>query len=395
MATVRPVLIVLLLALVCFYSCDDDDTPTGGDGTIEYPFPNAVGMLWKYKVYDSLAETTDTVWVSVTDSVMTRCGYTSYRWRLNWVTRDSVVDRFALAWVDSTMVEFFTDSTYEPMMLERFVFPLEDGAQWTAPYGADTSRVFIMRSVTVPAGTFRRVALVERVWNPDFEGGGNWSETWLAENAGIVKRHFLSRYSDGTTIYVTLNQTWELIDYDLTTFNLSQFPNTVGTEWVYELVQDKLDATFVDTVTVTIIDHINMSYRDSATVWEFVGDEYTDTIFVAVSGSDVFEMFDTLAVMPFLSWTYRFPMAVGRHWGFDYFAPVPIVEDKAAVITPAGCFPTGFHYIAAGGGELYISWVVDDWLVPGVGVVKRTFLKTYDGPVIIQKWTLLSYEETP
>ena len=98
MISIRPILAVLLLALLCFYSCDDDKNPINGGGAVNNPFPNAVGMLWKYEVYDSLTDATDTVWVSVTDSTLTRCGYHIYNWRTHWTTRDSVVDRLALIW---------------------------------------------------------------------------------------------------------------------------------------------------------------------------------------------------------------------------------------------------------------------------------------------------------
>jgi len=398
MVKIRPILTVLLLAVLCFYSCDDDNNPIGGGEGVHNPFPNAVGMLWKYEVFDSLTDATDTVWVSVTDSELTRCGYTIYNWRMYWTSRDSVVDRSALSWIDTAMVEIVIDSPQEPALLERFVFPLEEGATWTGPSIYDTCRVTEIGTIAVPAGTFHNSALVEHAWQLDFEGGGNWTETWLAPNVGIAYRHEYLTYSDGTTITVLENRIWRLLEYDLRTFSLAQFPNTVGTEWVYELVEYWGDTIVVDTVTVTIVERIDMSYRDSATIWEFEGDEYTDTMFVAVSDPYVFEMFDTLAVMPFLSWTYEFPMAVGRHWGFDNvvplanFVPGTFVDDKAPVVTPAGHFPTGFHYIAAGGGELYLSWVVNDWLVPEVGVVKRTFLKVYDGPAITQRWTLLSYD---
>jgi len=390
MAATRPVLAVVLLALVCLSSCDSDK-PTGSSGVILDPFPNAVGMLWKYEVFDSLTAMTDTVWVSVTDSTLTRCGFISYSWRQHWTTRDSVVNRYALAWVDSAMIDLVTDSTCEPMMLDRFVFPLVEGAVWTGPSIFDTCRVAETGTVTVPAGAFRNSALVEYTWDRDFEGGGNWTKTWLAPDVGIAHRHGFQTYSDGATITVLENRVWRLLEYDLRTFSLDQFPNTVGTEWVYELAESKLGTTLVDTITVTIIDTISISNRDSATVWEFVGDDYSDTMYVAVSGSDIFVTFDTLGVVPFLGWRYEFPMTVGSHWGFDFIVPVPIVNDKVAVVTPAGRFPTSFHYMAGAGGQLYISWVLNDWLVPGIGVVKRTFLKTYDGPPTIQEWTLLSF----
>jgi hypothetical protein len=127
-------------------------------------------------------------------------------------------------------------------------------------------------------------------------------------------------------------------------------------------------------------------------VWEFVGDDYTDTMLVSVSGPVVLATLDTLEASPFADWTYEFPMTAGNHWGFDFILPVPVVEDKVAVITPAGHFPTCFHYKATGSDVPQVSWVVNNWLAPQVGLVKRTILITISGNTIIQEWTLLSFD---
>jgi len=394
MATMRPVLVILLLALLGIYSCDDD-SPTGGGGvTIHDPFPNAVGMLWKYQVYDSLTQTTDTVWVSVTDSALTRCGYTRYSWRMYWTTRDSVVDRYALIWVDSAMVDIIVDSPQEPELLERFVFPLEEGATWNGPSIYDTCRVTEIGTIAVPAGTFSNSALVEHAWNLDFEGGGNWTETWLAPNVGIAYRHEYQAYSDGTTITVLENRVWRLIEYDLSTFALQQFPNTIGTQWVYEVLDMgyiDFDTVRVDTVTVTIVDRISILGPDSLMVWEFLGIEYADTSFIGTLENIVTVYADTSQSQPSPAWSYEFPMTVGKHWGIDTFAPIPIVSDKCSVITPAGNFQTTFAYFASGG--MPGSWMVRDWLAPRVGVVKRVYYP-YTGGFLVgpQEWTLLSFD---
>ncbi|MEE8149928.1 MAG: hypothetical protein V3T75_05695, partial [candidate division Zixibacteria bacterium] len=65
----RAVLLTLaafLLSIFFINSCDES-SPTGpGGGTADKHFPNTIGVLWKYQVYDSLTETTDTVWFSIT-----------------------------------------------------------------------------------------------------------------------------------------------------------------------------------------------------------------------------------------------------------------------------------------------------------------------------------------
>ena len=381
-------LLAVLFVVLC--SCNDDDSPTNGGSHPIGQLPSQIGMLWKYQVYDSLAETTDTVWISVTDlDHRSITGSAVFIWGSYWTTRDSVVWRNVIFRGDT--VDIYTDTAQtEPDRYERLVFPLELGREWVLPFGVDTSRVAEVGTIQVPAGTFTGAARVERVWNRDFEGGHDQSTSWIAHNVGVVSRHYLtlSNPGDGNFI-VTTNQTWQLYDYDLSTFSLSQFPNSVGSEWVYQLVDTLID--LVDTVTVRVIGKVQSPNYDSVMIWAYKGREYKDTIFVATDGQVVSEFFDTLVVMPFVAWPYEFPMTVGRHWGITTIAPIPQVDDKAPVSTPARNFRSAFHYSSSG---LWLNdfWMVDDWLAPGVGVVKRRFSRWVLGPNSAQEWTLLRYQ---
>jgi len=374
--------------LVVLCSCGDDSPINGGRHSIEQ-LPSQIGMLWKYEVYDSLAETTDTVWISVTDlDHRSIAGSTMFIWGSYWTTRDSVVWGNVIIRGDTVDIHTDTSQTV-PYRYERLVFPLELGREWVLPFGVDTSRVAEVGTIQVPAGTFTDAARVERVWNRDFEGGCDRSATWIAPNVGVVSRHLIDSANPGDgNFIVTMNQTWQLYDYDLSTFKLSQFPNSIGSEWVYQLVDTLID--LVDTVTVRVVGKFQSQFFDSVMVWAYEGREYMDTVFVGTNGPIVSVFFDTLAVMPFVAWPYEFPMAVGRHWGIATFAPIPQVDDKAPVSTPARNFSSAFHYRASG---LWLNdfWSVDDWLVPGVGVVKRRFSRWVLGPVAAQEWTFLSY----
>ena len=238
------------------------------------------------------------------------------------------------------------------------------------------------------------MARVNRVWDQDFEGGGKWSETWLDEETGIVKRHFLTLQSVGPMLDVVQNETWELIEYDLTTFSLQQFPNMIGMEWVYEVLDMSSGVTVgIDTVTVTIVDYIlpeNEPASGFLMVWEFSGLAYTDTSIVQIAGNTVTVNYDTLQrIPPYPAWSYEFPMTVGKHWGFDMIGPISQVYDKCSVSTPAGNFQTTFCYFRS--ASMPGSWEVQDWLVPGVGMVKRVY-SPYTGtwPSFWREWTLLS-----
>lgn len=370
--------------------CDNSRRPTDddNDNVVLTSFPNAVGMLWVYEVHDSLTEATDTVWVSVTDTAGYPAGQVVLRWRLNWNSTVSGENRYAYSAIGMDTIDFWTESRPQLMFLERFVLPMSRGTEWIAPIGADTSRVADIGTVTVPAGSFRGSAHIERKWNPGLCGDGNWSWTWIAPDVGVVSRYMYSKASDGGSTWFTVNQTWELLEYHLGTFPLSRFPNTVGTEWVYQVVDTSID--LVDTVTVAVVSKVEVSWADSATVWQFIGREFTDTLYVGVAGNRVHVAHDTI-IRRFNDWYYEFPLAVGRHWGAHPSASFPTIDGKGSMRTPAGDFPSAFHYRMFDGAFNYY-WEVDDWLVPGVGIVARTYTIFDSGPAFTQEWTLLEYE---
>jgi hypothetical protein len=275
------------------------------------------------------------------------------------------------------------------MLLERFVLPLSLGSEWTVQGVNDTSRVTDIGTVTVKAGTFGPAALVERSWNRDLEGGGNWSRVRVAPNVGIVSRHLFSQRTDGGGhFWSTVNQTWELLRYDLSTLSRHRFLNSVGTKWVYEL--RGFWPGLVDTVMVTIVSEVTVSWADSAMLWQYIGREFTDTLYVGAVGEELFFSHST-DILSFDSWYYEFPLAVGRHWGIEYFNAIPMILDKGSVTSLAGEFPSAFHY-SMFDAAFNSYWGVEDWLVPGVGaVLRKTTRMDFGPPAFSQDWTLISY----
>jgi len=248
----------LVIAVVAFCSCDDDvRNATGGTQVIS--MPNSVGMLWVYEVYDSLTQTTDTVSVSITDAVVE-----GLRWRVFWQVGDSVSERIAVVRGDT--LDFIIDTNFIAPPLERFVFPLSLGSQWSTSSGTDSSFITDINTVSIRAGTFMSSALVERIWNFGIEGGHDSSMTWVAPNVGIVSRYFYGTIADGGgNLTVYKNQTWELIEFDLSTFSMNQFPGANGSEWTYEIVDSRLNVP--DTVTVSIANSVQIAGFDSTKMW--------------------------------------------------------------------------------------------------------------------------------
>jgi hypothetical protein len=339
MIATRLTKVIFLFSLVLAISCGDE-SPTGhGGGPIDTHFPNAIGMLWKYQVYDSLTETTDTVWFSITETATLGVDELVTEWREKRV----VADYFGWSYFHfrGDTLEIFDDTAGVPAN-ERIVFPLELGSTWIGPVAAnDTSRVTLVGQIEVPAAKFSNGARIDRSWNLDFEDGGNWSQTWVVPDVGVVSRYRRSQFSVGTNIVVTTNEIWELVEYDLTTFGLHQFPNKIGTAYVVTAEE-------------------RMSFQH-------------DTIF-----------------RPQWDFYYEFPLAVGRTWGLDFFAPVPEVLDKESVLTPVQHFASGFHTRMYGGG-LNEYWTQEDWLVSGVGIAKSRRWQTGFIPWINRTRTLIDY----
>jgi len=395
MAVTRSVIAILLPSLILISSCGNN-SPTSHedveeDVEIDVSFPNAIGMLWKYQVYDSLSHTTDTVWFSITDTATINSNELvterrEKRFAGNYYGRQYLLFR-------GDTLEVFEDSV-RVQSNERLVFPLELGSGWTGPVTVDdTSTVTMVGQIEVPVAKFSNGSRIDRSWNLDSEGGGNWSQTWVVPDVGVVYRYRRSQLSDGGSIAVTTNQVWELIEYDLKTFGLHQFPNKVGTKWVYEEVDSTTmgpDSVVVefDTVTITIADSGRFDSGYSYTTWEFASRNGSDTkIFVTGNHGFGFQH-DTTCSLPWNLYNI-FPLAVGRTWGMYFYRPVPVVVDKEPVHTPVQDFASGF-YTHMSGSWPDDHWAQRDWLVPGVGITKSKRWQTGSARMN-RTWTLIDY----
>lgn len=396
MTAIRLTMAGLLASLIFIVHCGDGP-PTGpGDGPDDTHFPSAIGMLWKYQVYDSLTQTTDTVWFSITDTVTWGAGEFVIERRERRLVAESFGRRYLHFRGDT--LEFCDDSIAAPAD-ERIVFPLKLGSTWAGPVSADdTSIVTLVGRIEIPGTGPRRGARIDRCWDRDFEGGGNWSRTWIVPDVGVVSRYHRSQFSDGANMVVTTNETWELIEYDLTTFGLSQFPNKVGTAWIYEeidsvLVRGGFEVTF-DTVTVTIVDDGVLESGDSYALWEIEHPQQygIDTLYV-VTGEERMSLQRDSVFSILWDLYYEFPLAVGRYWGIESFAPVPEVLDKEPVATSFQFFASAFHSQMYGGG-FNDYWHQEDWLVPEVGIVRSRRLQFGFIPWMNRTWSLIDFHST-
>jgi hypothetical protein len=209
--------IAILILPACLNCCTGND-PVNTDGTAESPItiPMAIGVLWIYEVHDNLAEVTDTIQVSIVDTVSTGDGSFFTVWKYN---RSDVISTRYIEVAGDTLVIRHDTLNLQPC--EYLVFPLKVGRRWTVPCGfRDTSWVTHSGRISVPAGDFDNGFQIDRLWNFDIEGGGNRSTTWIVPEVGIVFRHLLSQFSDGSTTTFTADEEWRLLSHDLSTFEI-------------------------------------------------------------------------------------------------------------------------------------------------------------------------------
>ncbi len=376
------VVIGLLLALLV--SCGSNPTKTIDDRTRTVsPFPQEVGMYWSYEVYDNLTEETDTVEVAVIDSG-TSGSSTATLWK---ELRDGGVVTTLWESIDDTLV--ISERSPGDSLLKRFVFPLDLGATWTGPMTHDSSEVMLAGVVLVlPIGRLHDVSRIDRRWSTDFEGGGSFSRTWIAEGVGMALLSIQNQYSDGTTVFTTLNEYWQLLDYDLNTFGIHEYPTTVGTHWTYNVLDTNMN--IIDTLNVMIVGDTVTSEGLPATLWTYDYGSRVDSELVGVGASSVRHQ----SPITFPDTYYEFPLAIGKYWGMHFFAPVAEIVEKGPVSVPAGDFVAGFEHWY-GGGAFNYYWSADSWLVPNVGLVKRRLATGNLAPLVTVHWELTDYYIAP
>lgn len=353
-------------------------------------FPMAVGMYWKYDIYNILTGSSWPVEVSIVDSTDDQNGRVIYEWKHSGLPY-GYVDRFRIEFrtmVGDSLVRF--DSINAPTPSELIVFPLELDQSWTGPTQVDDSSCISHDgSLYTWAEEFETAFRIDRTWNRKPEGGIDSTSTWIVPDVGIVQIIDFKSHSDVTPLNVSQNYLWRLTDYNLYTFGIDEFPQTVGSWWVYEY-SDSAYKNF-DTIQVSIIDKIKVSGED-ATVWLHDYGNWIDTQYVFARDSQIVMYADTLLGYPFVY--YDLPFLLGRYWGIMFGWPPPDIIEKGEISVPAGQFSNGFkHHYHDHSPEIVYAHYVDEWFVPGVGMVKRNAFNDYG--VDNQEYVLLEYYIAP
>ncbi len=374
----------VLLLTVAIAGCDDDTRISSRQDPVQ--FPMGIGMYWVYEVYDSLTQATDTLEMSMVDTMrIEEDGSFAYVQRLFAGSGDASSMLYSLH--DDTLIVY--DVGYSGYSRwESFVFPLIPGNMWTGPFDSryDTSRVVDRETVVTPAAVFGQTARVDRRCKHESSSDYAIFVTWLHPSAGIVKRRIQLHEGDKDVMMVTL------IRFDLTTFPRTAFPDIPGTWWRYATYDSLTEST--DTITITVKGKLPPLSRDiPITVWEIRSDAadsgIVDTLFVADETQGMLVSGDTLFSGE-LEDIFDFPQAVGRTWGLEFFAPVPDVVEKKPISVAAGDFETAFRNVTPT-NNLNDYKISDTWLVPHVGIVKRHFKRIGLGPVTNLTWELIDF----
>ncbi len=201
---------IILILSMSLISCSEK-TPVDIEppGQSTGPIPLEIGVRWIYEVHDSLTESTETIEVTIVDTLTMGNGTSVSVWEY---TRGGITTTRYVGVIGDTLA--FYDDSLDVRPSEYFVYPLTLGAGWIGPDAyPDTSWVTDSGLVSVPAGDFDNGVRIKRRWDFDFEGGGKHCCTWIASEVGILYRHLHSQYSDGTTTYTTKNEVWKLLNF--------------------------------------------------------------------------------------------------------------------------------------------------------------------------------------
>ena len=197
--------LVLLIPLLLI-SCRKKSTVTRSheNQVLEY-FPNSIGSRFIYFYFDSLSMHSDTVTVSIVDTIT----YDNIKQLTVWeyIYSSKIDTRYVYSSGDTVKIyndleNWWINTTY--------LFPLEIGKGWRGGFINDTSTVVDQVSITVPAGEFANTFLIEETWGALNEYG--YILTWFVPEVGIVKK---LNWQRGWSSWA--RETWELIGYHIAT----------------------------------------------------------------------------------------------------------------------------------------------------------------------------------
>lgn len=182
-------------------------------------FPNSVGFLWIYEVYDSLAGATDTVTVEITDTLTLAGVKPATIWVYTY--SDAVDTHYVVVWGDTVLIYPGQDTTY---MSAKYIFPLEIDKSWRYRWadnfrhgyfkGVATTTVVGEGLVSTPAGSFQNAFSLNTRIEGDvvFYDDGLCFLVYVLEVGVVCMHRIIGPDIDTASVW----ETWDLISYELT-----------------------------------------------------------------------------------------------------------------------------------------------------------------------------------
>jgi hypothetical protein len=197
----KTIIYITIILAVFSFSCNET-VISGPPHTSTNDFPNSQESNWEYLVTDSLNNSTDTLRIIISGETSISTGETVTIWQMNYNERTD--SNYVLFNQDT--VKIFEDKEYLIDNI-KIVFPLRTGFGWRGDFITDTSYVSTVTDLSLPAGNFKQVFVIEREY-----GGFNEYKNmtiWFAAGIGIIK---LSKREIGFSFR---NETWELLNYEI------------------------------------------------------------------------------------------------------------------------------------------------------------------------------------
>ncbi len=169
------------------------------------------------------------------------------------------------------------------------------------------------------------------------------------------------------------------------TFAITEFPNAAGMSWTYS-VYDSL-AGQTDTATVSVGRDTELVDHTSARMWITTRGLLQETTYVAVHGNTI-GFYETRSSGD--PEVLIFPLEIGASWGTGVDSNSVVGID--AIDTPQGPSNESFHVWRRVAGLNY-GRDTHTWLVPRIGIVKRTRNQHDFTPPVKETWLLISKVE--
>lgn len=169
-------------------------------------FPNSIGTWWKYKVYDSVSSTIDTVTIKIVGSSKLDNGTNVKIWQVNSLNNYKPVDT-NYVYSGSDGIKIYYNKSVQSYF-KKYEFPLNVGDYWIGIQPKDTTKVIGKSNIAVIAGTFSDNYIIERRVR-SIPNGGEYEKEYFLPNVGVITR---ARILHAGIYY---NNYWELVAYSI------------------------------------------------------------------------------------------------------------------------------------------------------------------------------------